>query len=185
MTPILRTLLLLLTFTLRADTPFPPSYAERLAPLAARHPNWRFVPYPIDDLTWSEVVERECTPGLNLVVHSRWAPAPWTKRGLKNYTPYYASNRKAYDSGIYYQASREAIAYFMDPRNFLNEREIFMFETLGFSEHAHTVEAVEIALEGSFMANARPDTEFQYYSELLVEVGRQYDISPVFLAGRL
>ncbi len=185
MTRLLRIFLLFLCGTLWADTPFPAAYTERIDTLSKRHPNWRFLPYPIDDLDWEAILKKECTPGWNLVVHSSWAPGTWRAKGLKNYTPYYDKRMKPYDSGIYYQASREAIAYFLDPRNFLNEIDIFMFEALHFSERSHTVEAVEVALEGSFMANARPDTEWQCYSELLVEVGRQYDISPVFLAGRL
>ena len=76
------------------------------------------------------------TPSWNLVVYADWAPDEWNALKDKNYTPYYAKDAKAYDSGSWYQASRETVAYFMDPRNWLNEREIFMFETLGFDADA-------------------------------------------------
>ena len=88
---------------------FPPDYAKLLADLHAEHPRWIFEPLPVSDIPWSRIVERECTPSWNLVVKSAWAPEPWTKLGDANYSPYYAVNAKAYDSGAWLQASRAAV----------------------------------------------------------------------------
>ncbi len=164
---------------------FPPAYAELLAKLQYDHPKWVFQPLYIADIPWERIVARECTPSWNLVAKSTWAPEPWTKLGAENYTPYYAENAKAYDSGAWLQASEAAVAYFMDPRNFLNESEIFMFETLEFDERSQTREIVERALAKTFMANSCYDGGKRTFSELLVDVGRRLGISPVFLAGRL
>lgn len=164
---------------------FPPAYAELLAKLQYDHPKWVFQPLHIADIPWERIVARECTPSWNLVAKSTWAPEPWTKLGAENYTPYYAENAKAYDSGAWLQASEAAVAYFMDPRNFLNESEIFMFETLEFDERSQTLEIVERALAKTFMANSCYDGGKRTFSELLVDVGRRLGISPVFLAGRL
>lgn len=164
---------------------FPPGYAVRLARLSVAHPDWRFEPLKVSDIPWERIVDKECTPSWNLVAAETWAPEPWTGLGITNFTPYYAENAKAYDSGSWYQASREAIAYFMDPRNFMNETDIFLFETLGFDERTQTREIVERTLKGTFMANARCDGGRLTFAELLVDVGRRLDISPVFLAGRL
>ena len=152
---------------------FPEDYAERLVELQFRHRDWVFEPVEISDLTWDKVVEKELTPSWNLV------PAG------NSYASYCAKNAKAYDSGAWYQASREAIAYFMDPRNWLNEREIFMFETLQFAERSQTLEAVERTLSRTFMANAKCGGAKGTFAELLVDVGRRLKVSPVFLAGRL
>ena len=152
---------------------FPEDYAERLVELQFRHRDWVFEPVQISDLTWDRIVEKELTPSWNLV------PAG------KSYAAYCAKNAKAYDSGAWYQASREAIAYFMDPRNWLDEREIFMFETLQFDEKAQTPEAVERTLSKTFMANAKCGGAKGTFAELLVDVGRRLKVSPVFLAGRL
>ena len=152
---------------------FPEDYAERLVELQLSHRDWVFEPVEISDLTWDRIVEKELTPSWNLV------PAG------KGYAAYCAKDAKAYDSGAWYQASREAIAYFMDPRNWLNEREIFMFETLQFDERSQTPEAVERTLSKTFMANAKCGGAKGTFAELLVDVGRRLKVSPVFLAGRL
>ena len=164
---------------------FPPSYAKLLAELHARHPSWKFHPLHVKDMPWSRIIDRECTPSWNLVAKSTWAPDPWTKLGAANYTPYYAKNAKAYDSGAWLQASKAAIAYFMDPRNFLNEADIFMFETLEFDECVQTREIVESTLAKTFMSKTCHDGGRRTFAELLVDVGRRLEISPVFLAGRL
>ena len=164
---------------------FPESYAERLALLKYEHNKWVFVPMPIDDLKWGDIVRKECTASWNLVSYSKWAPDEWRDLGVTNYTPYYAENAKAYDSGAWYQASEKAIAYFMDPRNFINERDVFMFETLGFDGRSQTHDAVERALSTTFMSKACYDGGTRKFSELIMEVGKKLGVSPVFLAGRL
>ena len=164
---------------------FPPAYAARLADMHADHPRWTFEPLPVADIPWAAILSRECTPSWNLVARSAWAPEPWTSLGVTNYIPYYAANARAYDSGAWLQASRAAIAYFMDPRNFLNDTDIFMFETLGFDERTQTEDIVEGVLAKTFMSRARHDGGSRTFAELLVGLGRRLGISPVFLAGRL
>ena len=164
---------------------FPESYAEPLAVLQFDHPAWVFVPQEITDLTWDAIIEKELTPSWNLVVYADWAPDEWNALKEKNYTPYYAKDAKAYDSGAWYQASRGTIEYFMDPRNWLNEREVFMFETLQFDADSQTCEAVEKTLSKTFMANAKCGGFGGTFAELLMDVGRKLKVSPVFLAGRL
>ena len=164
---------------------FPDGYAAPLAELRFEHPSWVFVPQPVTDLTWDEIVEKEMTPSWNLVVYADWAPDEWNALKELNYTPYYAKNAKAYDSGAWYQASRETVAYFLDPRNWLTERGIFMFETLGYDAGSQTESAVEQVLSKTFMANACCDGGKWRFSTLITEVGRRLGVSPVFIAGRL
>ena len=164
---------------------FPKSYVEPLANLKFSHPAWQFVQMPIVDMCWDEIVEKEMTPSWNLVVFADWAPDEWNALKEKNYTPYYAKDAKAYDSGAWYQASRETVAYFMDPRNWLNERDIFMFETLGFDAASQTPDAVDQTLSKTFMAKAKVDGGKRMFSELVYETGRKLGVSPVFIAGRL
>ena len=164
---------------------FPVAYAERLAELKFDHRNWTYVPLPVRDLSWKEVVDKEMTPSWNLVKKSSWAPGTWARLKTANYTPYFAKDAQAYDSGSWYQASRDTVAYFLDPRNFLNECDVFMFEALDFHAPSQTREAVERALRGSFMAEACYDGGKRTFAELLFEVGERLNVSPVFLAGRL
>ena len=164
---------------------FPESYAGLLSELQFGHRDWTFDPVGIADMAWDRIIDREMTPSWNLVVYADWAPDEWNDLKERNYTPYYAKDAKAYDSGTWYQASRGTVAYFMDPRNWLNEREIFMFETLQFDAKAQTLEAVEKTLSKTFMAKAKCGGAKGTFAELLMDVGRKLGVSPVFLAGRL
>jgi len=155
---------------------FPESYVERLALLQYDHPSWCFRPLVVEDMDFADIVTQEEKPGWNLVGHAK---------PESNYRPYYAPSAKAYDSGAWYQASREAIAYFLDPRNFLNERDIFMFETLGYDAASQTQAAVERALKRTFMSGAAADGGRKSFAALVTETGRRLGVSPVFLAGRL
>ena len=152
---------------------FPKDYATALAELKWEHPNWSFEPLIVGDLSWNEVVERECSPAWNLI------------SSLEQLKPYRAENAKSYDSGAWYQASRETVAFFMDPRNFLNETDIFMFESLRSGAAARSEELVEKMLSRTFMAHAGVDGGSKTFARLLIEIGERRGISPAFLAGRL
>ena len=164
---------------------FPASFAEPLAHLKFAYPMWQFELLPVSDLSWDAILEKEMTPSWNLVVYADWAPDEWNALKEKNYTPYYAKDAKAYDSGSWYQASRETVAYFMDPRNWLNARDVFMFEALGFDAASQTPDAVEQTLSKTFMAKARVDGGKQTFAELVHATGSKLGVSPVFIAGRL
>ena len=63
-------------------------------------------------------------------------------------------NQKIEGGGAnWYVASKQTIGYYMDPRNFLNDESVFMFESLKFDEKSHTISGVEAILKGSFMEN--------------------------------
>ena len=119
------------------DKGFPESYVTTLTALHSQHPNWQFEPVMITQLdskmTWDYVTSTENSAAgdtyYNLVTTSTWAPGDYGSLGQGNYSPYYdSSNTTLYDSG-WRKASLAAVKYFMDPRNFLNENDIFMFES--------------------------------------------------------
>lgn len=154
---------------------FPEDYAVRLTELHLLHPNWNFIPLDIlstdSSFTWDRVIEGETDePDVNLI-----SPA-------KAYIPYRNKlNRNTYDSG-YYQASVAAVSYFMDPRNFLNEADIFQFFDLASSTGV-SLHAVEAVLVGTFMEHAILENG-QTYAQTFLQVGAEIGINPVFLAVR-
>ncbi len=158
------------------DKGFPASYAEKLTALHALHPTWEFDPLPITDMkaqyTWEYVLGQETdNPKRNLI-----------NKG-NSYVPYrHATNTELYDSG-WYQASYEAVSYFMDPENFLNEKDIFMFQDLCYSDTV-TPAIVESALAGTFMADAILYDDVTY-AAYLVKVGKELNVDPLHLAARL
>ena len=155
---------------------FPEDYIEPLYELHLLHPGWSFEPLDVTALnskyTWQYVIhmETEDSPQRSLISSN------------SAYTAYrHKTNTQLYDSG-WYQASTAAVEYFMDPRNFLNEKDIFQFEDLRYRDTI-TKEQVETALEGTFMANAKLENGLTY-TEYFIEVGKRLGVNPLHLASR-
>ena len=155
---------------------FPEDYAEELTELHLLHPSWEFVPLQITDTneqyTWNFVIDAETEEAdTNLI-----APT----NAYKDYR--HKTNRKTYDSG-YYQASRDAVEYFMDPRNFINETDIFQFFDLG-APSAPSLSSVEAVLRGTFMENKVLENG-KTYAQNFVDIGQAVGINPVYLAVKV
>ena len=155
---------------------FPADYAAPLAALHAIHPSWEFAPLMVTKLnpkyTWDYVIsmETEASPSRSLVPSS------------STYSAYHhPTNKTKYDTS-WYQASVGAVEYFMDPRNFLNEKDIFQFENVEFSSNI-TIKQVEAALSGTFMSGAYLENG-KTYAEYFYEVGKELDVNPIHLASR-
>ena len=155
---------------------FPESYIEGLYELHLLHPEWSFEPLMVTGLnskyTWDYCIHMETddNPKRSLVSASA------------QFKPYrHATNTTPYDSG-WYQASADAVRYFMDPRNFLNEKDIFQFEDLRFRDSV-TISQVGTALAGTFMEGARLENG-KTYAEYFYEVGRELGLNPIHLASR-
>lgn len=120
------------------EAKFPESYHPYLLELHARHPEWNFISEKMS-MTFSEAIEGEAVQNRNVLQGSAFdeayrSPATHSYNIFTNaFTPADIS-----DPG-YYNASKEAIAYYMDPRNYLNEKYIFAFETLGYSSNQDSV----------------------------------------------
>ena len=154
---------------------FPTSYRSALRKLKDAHPNWTFVP---------------------MNVNRNWDACVTEQAGTSNGDPYSwiyynqpANFRGDKISSTWYRATREAIEYYMDPRNFLNETYIFQFEQNSFNESYHTTDALDLYLKGSFMEGVVPDdSKGRTYSEVFYEVGANRGttgISPFFLAAKV
>lgn len=154
---------------------FPSDYASSLTELHLLHPDWTFEPLLITrenpTYTWDYVIEKETEePDTNLIYSE------------EKYLPYqHPTNFNQYDSG-YYQASVEAVEYFMDPRNFLNEADVFQFFDLSASSVGST-EAVKAVLRGTFMEDGVLENGYTY-AAYFVFLGEELGINPVYLAAK-
>ncbi len=172
---------------------FPQSYITYLSELHKNHPHWQFEPVLVTEMkpqyTFDYVVLQEDViagnSARNLVTTGTWAPQPWTSLGQANYTPYYDSdNTTLYDSG-WRKASNAAVRYFMDPRNFLNDVDVFMFETMEYVPEVHTLDLVNTTLGSSFMGSYAMCDNGITYAQHILNCGAENNTSPVALAGRL
>ena len=163
---------------------FPESYHEYLTLLHITFPNAIFKAYNTK-LDFNTVVENEAVLGKSLVWDSNDS-----RNGLKNMDSYdYITNSFSnnYSGGgeNWYAANSQTIAYYIDPRNFLTEKSIFMFESLSYSSSIHTEEGVNAILAGSFMAREKVDGGDKTFAQVIVEAGQTYNISPYYLASRI
>lgn len=126
---------------------FPASYKTYLRKLHNKYPNWKFVPdnTGVDFFT---AVENEASHNRSLIEN---AYSKYLKSNLAG--DYNASTGKyiAKDGSSWVCASKNCVAYFMDPRNFLDENHIYMFEQLAYDSSSQTQAGVEAILQGSFM----------------------------------
>lgn len=167
---------------------FPESYKPYLRELHEKYPDWVFEPFETG-LDWETVIDNEFGTK-NLISSSS------SSSNLKSRLPgHYNSSTNTFvqmDSG-FVVANRLAVEYFMDPRNFLSEDEIFQFERLDYSDKI-TTKDVESVLSGSFMANKnityydsdgkQIETE-QTYSEVICQAGEKYNINPCYIASKI
>lgn len=159
---------------------FPADYTELLAPLHEAHPDWQFNPIMITELsngkyTWKYIIDKEVEDDENNTVYYTLSDAMD-----------YAIDDKLVESGIWFRAKRESVEFFMDPRNFLYEDKIFMFENLT-GKVDYNVAAVESLLQGTFMFRKEMGDEGSdmKYAECFLQVGKELGISPLVIAARL
>ena len=145
---------------------FPESYQASLIKLKQAHPNWFFVKQDTG-LNWQTVVDNENYKDRNLISSSMGD----------------AYKNGEYGSGWWY-ASKAAVEYFLDPRNFLDESRIFQFEQLTYNSSYHTKSAVDTILASTFMKGEIP-AEGNTYSSAFFEIGVSLRVSPFHLACRV
>lgn len=160
---------------------FPASYAKLLAILHEQYPNWTFVPVQTG-LDWNTVIAEESKAGRNLIHQSSNDAKKSTASSEYNW---YKNTWTIRDSSGWVTAHPDYIAYCMDPRNFLNAENIFMFESLSFSS-AHNLSGVQAILNNTFMANGIVDSARNLnYANAFMEIGQTVGVSPYHLAARV
>lgn len=161
---------------------FPESYIEPLTALHAQYPQWQFEAVDTG-LDWETVLDNESENGVNLVQKSADDSKKSTADGAYDWM---TDTWTVYDGSSWVAANRDYIAYYMDPRNFLNETDIFQFESLSYSK-VQTLEGVTSILKGSFMEKSVKDTDGTTldYAQAFMDIGEQVGASPYHLASRV
>lgn len=149
---------------------FPDSYVESICALKSIHPNWQFRPI-LTNLDFKDVVQGESSCGKNLINIS---------------INEYIDTTCTVTDGPYKAASQKAIAYYMDPRNFFSERDVFQFESLKY----------EVGLENTYAEIIKKTISsmdaYNYHigkgndlTNFIISSGKTTDIIPSFIASRM
>lgn len=129
---------------------FPETYIAPLVELHNKYPNWIFKPFKTG-LEWNTAVNGERSR------HSKQLIEKYSG----NSNAMYCNCSSCYKNGKYVvqeasnwvSASQQAVEYYMDPRNFLNEKGIFQFESTAY-DGTQSQAGVESILDGTWMHDA-------------------------------
>lgn len=142
---------------------FPDSYKPYLRYLHSIHENWTFTPLITGlDFETSYLSEKAVS---SIEISSK----------LCEQDPYYVT-----ESG-WCIGNEAATKFYLDPRNFLSEKYIFMFENLSYSK-IYNETIVQSVLDNTFMSGIS-ELDKQSYSSIFVEAGKNANVSPLYLAS--
>jgi len=126
---------------------FPESYKDGLRQIHAQYPNWTFTAVKTG-LDWNTVIQNEGVLGRNLVHTNSISSYKSLADGAYNWD---SGTWTGFDGSTWVAASTEIISYYMDPRNFLDEVNIFQFLDQSYNASLHTKEGLQSMLKGTFM----------------------------------
>lgn len=154
---------------------FPSEYHDSLRALHNEYPNWRFFAEPTG-CTYSEALDNEYCPGEGnrprKLVELTYMGEDWRDPRAKLPNGSYENaegNRWTY-------ASRMAISYFMNPRNFLNADDIFMFLKLSDNNGSHTRDMLKTVVFNTFLNEDK-------YIDAIMEAAAATKLSPLAIAS--
>ena len=171
---------------------FPSSYHSALRALHKAHPDWHFEAVQTA-VSWDRALANESRTGKNSIEIDPYSHISYVSMEPGAYDQS-DDTFTAVDAGGRYTPSREVVAYYMDPRNFLTESEIFQFEDLSYNKY-HTQKVVRKMLETTFMngsytcvvrekdGTTRPLTKS--YAETFMTAGKEAGVNPYHLVSRV
>ena len=173
---------------------FPESYKANINALHASYPNWNFVAVNTG-LDWAGAVAAESEAGKNTIQSNypkgtaTLAPLSYLSKAPGAYDSS-TNTYKVFDGSNWYSAAPEVIAYYMDPRNFLNDVDIFQFEALSYNDSQSST-VVESILKDTFMSgnysvidSATGQAATGSFVQAFMDAGKSSGANPYFLAAR-
>ena len=150
---------------LKIDTAKYPKYKEKIEALMNKHPGWNFE-LVYTGLRFDDVIAGEAS------LHSRnLVPKSY---GGEWVCP--TCGTKLYDSG-WYCASQKARAYYMDPRNFLDETNVFQFQDVNeYINGVCTLQGIQTKLNGTFLQN---------YATAVDNACKNQNVNPYYIIARV
>ncbi len=162
---------------------FPENYHPYLTALHEQYPNWIFTADNIT-LTYQEAISVESIFPRKLVENQYYS---W--RSMESGAFNWNTNTYAVTDGRWYGASREVIAYYMDPRNFLNTNDAYIFMKQSYDSASQSIAGIRELLKGRFMATNYVDANDMVYGGdyalVIMEAARQSGVNPYILASTI
>lgn len=166
---------------------FPASYHSYLRQLHEKYPNWKFIAVN-HNLSFDQAVDKQY---LNKRKHVELSQGIAWRSLQKDAYDWTSNNWKIYDSDRWVAASREVIAYYMDPRNFLDNTHIYMFLKQSYDPSTQNREGLAQIISGTFLANPyTPTTVFDAnyggsYLEVIMAAAQESGVNPYIIASKI
>lgn len=163
---------------------FPKSYQNAINTLSAKYPDWQFVADSVP-LSFEEALSMQ--------------DDLFVKTTNKAYNSWRSMRKGCYDwnknkfisigDGTYYGASREVIAYYLDPRNFLNDENLYIFMDQCFENSTVTITELENFLKDTFLDAIVTNKNDVYYgksfSEIIFDAAKLTDTNPLIIVANI
>ncbi len=160
---------------------FPESYKPMLRNLHANYPNWVFVADHLD-MTWDTAVANESVVGRSLIENSTYASWKSMEYGAYNWT---TGSWVGFDGSTWVAADKSVVAYYLDPRNFLNSTDVFQFFMQTYVPELQTLEGLKKIAKNTFLEKAFPETGYATYCDVIMEAAKQSGVSPYVIASMI
>ncbi len=168
---------------------FPDSYKQSLRALHDKYPYWQFQAYR-PGVDWTKALDAECKLGVNLISNSKSKAWKSLEEGAYDEE---TGKWTVFDGSTWVAASREAIAYYMDPRNFLSERTVFQFELLEYQPQYQVAAGVDQILNNtpfsgksfSYKDLKTGEEKTITYTKAFLAAAEDSGVSPYHLASRV
>lgn len=163
------------------DLGFTDAYLPYLNNLKTFHPSWNFKAIQTG-IDWNSAVDNESQLGVSLISTTNDG---WKSTAPGSYNYYTNTFSDNFDGKGWFAASRDIVAYYMDPRHFLNVTDVFMFQTLK-NDGTQAENVVKAILNNTFMNSTYVDADglTKSYSQTFMDAGTQSGVSPYLLASR-
>ena len=139
--------------------------------LKKSHPNWNFKVLKTD-LDWEDVIKGETKTHKNNVVYKA---ARYKYKWLCDCESH---------AGNWYCASAEAVEYMMDPRNSINETDVFQFMNLTYDDDIDVKKykkSVKDMLEDTFL----DDKNIDKYVDAIVDQCKKSNVNPCYIPVKI
>ena len=169
---------------------FPQSYWAGLRAVHSVYPNYRFTADYVG-MDYEAVVDAEVGKKVSSGSAYSWRAMYDSSFGYyENYD--WDTGEWYYSEGAFTYTSREVIEYFMDPRNFLDTSNIYMFMKMSYSPD-QSIDDLRSMIAGSFLAagyspKAKDADDVRLkgdYAAVLMEAAQISGISPFVLAASI
>lgn len=167
---------------------FPKSYQDKLRVIHEKHPSWRFYAYNTG-LDWNSAIDHEKNSSLISIYRNDTMFD--TEEGAN--FDWYNNVFIPHEAGVWVTPSRQAVAYFMDPRTYLNinnvdgvtdYRDIFVFEDARAYTYQVDAAVDKMLYYGGITGGFNTPYGYKTYRESFVDGSSFSKISPLILIAR-